>query len=308
MKYLVFTLIICAACTQQKKLSPQELEAYKSEMEAWQVERINYLKSANGWLNLVGLHWLEPGINTFGSDSGNALVFPQGKIASYAGYFLLKDNKVTLVVNNDVVVTLGKDTIKSVEIFNPDSTRSPQVQAGDLRWNIIKRDTKLGVRLRDDNAEALKEFKSIARYPVSPEYRLEATLMREDSAHTIEITNVLGQTTAQHSPGTLGFEWQGKAYRLDALEEGDELFIIFADSTSGIETYGAGRYVYAKKPTGNGKVILDFNKAFNPPCVFTPHATCPLPPRQNVLPFAIHAGEKNYGDGQFHVTRNESAP
>lgn len=297
MKYLIFSaLVMLTACAQKEPLSQQELQAYQSELEAWQVERIKYLKSANGWLNLVGLHWLEPGINTFGSDSGNALVFPQGKIASHAGYFLLKDNKVTLVVNPDVVATLDKDTIKSAEIFNPDSSSSPQIRVGDLRWNIIKREAKLGVRLRDDNAEAVKTFTSIERYPVSPEYRLEATLERGDSTRTIEITNVLGQTTSQYSPGTLVFEWQNKTYRLDALVEGDELFIIFADATSGTETYGAGRYVYAKKPSGIEKVILDFNKAYNPPCVFTPHATCPLPPRQNVLPFAIRAGERDYGN------------
>jgi len=299
MRYCLFVLILLG-CDQPKVLTQQEVEAHQQEIAAWHAERIANLKAANGWLNLVGLHWLEPGMNTFGSDSSNALVFPQGKIESHSGYFLVKDNTVTLVVNKGVLATVDKDTIDSRLIFHPDSTRAPQVQVGDLRWNIIKRDTKLGVRLRDNNAEALKTFTTIERYPVASEYRIEATLEQEDSSRTIDITNVLGQTTPQHSPGTLVFKLNGTTYRLDALAEGDELFIIFADATSGIETYGAGRYMYAKKPIGNEKVILDFNKAYNPPCVFTPHATCPLPPRQNVLPVAIKAGEKNYGVEQAH--------
>lgn len=289
-------IVLITGCNQSRPLTPEEINAHQTEVEAWHAERIANLKAPNGWLNLVGLHWLEPGMNTFGSDSSNALVFPQGKIMSHAGYFLVKDNAVTLVVNKGVVATIDNDTIASHLIFHPDSSSSPQVRAGDLRWNIIKRDTKLGVRLRDYNAEALKTFTTINRYPVDIDYRIEATLEQEDSSRTIEITNVLGQTTPQRSPGTLVFKLEGKTYRLDALAEGDKLFIIFADATSGTETYGAGRYLYAKKPIGNKKVMLDFNKAYNPPCVFTPHATCPLPPKQNVLPIAIRAGEMNYGN------------
>jgi hypothetical protein len=295
MRYTFILTLLLLSCTQPKPLTQQELEAHQAEVEAWYTERITNLKAPNGWLNLIGLHWLEPGMNTFGSDSGNALVFPQGKIGSHAGYFLVKDNVVTIVVNKGVVATVDQDTITSKVIFHPDSAHAMQVQAGDLRWNIIKRDTKLGVRLRDDKADALKTFTEIERYPVSVDYRIEATLEQGDSTRTIEITNVLGQTTPQRSPGTLVFEYKNQTYRLDALEEGDQLFIIFADATSGTETYGAGRYMYAKKPTCNGNVILDFNKAYNPPCVFTSHATCPLPPRQNVLPIAIRAGEKSYG-------------
>jgi uncharacterized protein (DUF1684 family) len=301
MRHFFSLIILITGCTQFRPLTPKALEVHQTEVEAWHAARIANLKSANGWLNLVGLYWLEPGINTFGSDSGNALVFPQGKIVPHAGYFLVKDNTVTLVVNKGVLATVDKDTIDSRLIFHPDSTRAPQVQVGELRWNIISREPKLGVRLRDDKAEAVDTFSGIDRYSTSAEYRVEATLERGNSSRTIEITNVLGQTTAQRSPGTVVFKLKGKTYRLDALEEGDELFIVFADATSGTETYGAGRFVYAKKPIDNEKLILDFNKAYNPPCVFTPYATCPLPPKQNVLPIAIRAGEKNYNDAVLHA-------
>ena len=105
---------------------------------------------------------------------------------------------------------------------------------------------------------------------------------------------MLGQTLLQTSPGTLVFSLNGQTYRLDAVESGKQLFIIFADQTTGKETYGAGRYVYTEKPDANGNTYLDFNKATNPPCAFTPYATCPLPPKQNRLPIAINAGEKKY--------------
>ncbi|MBN8578742.1 MAG: DUF1684 domain-containing protein [Cytophagales bacterium] len=288
------------SCSQVKTLTPEEVEAHRAEVETWHAEREANLKAPNGWLNLVGLYWLEPGPNTFGSATTNALVFPD-KITEQAGYFLVKENVVTLVVNKGVEATVNNQLISSHVIFHPDSARPTQVQMGDLRFNIIKRDTKLGVRVRDAHADALHAFTGVARYPVNTAYRIEAVLERGDSARTVAITNVLGQTTAQRSPGTVQFTWNGKSYRLDALEEGEELFIIFADSTSGNETYGAGRFLYAKKPSADNKVILDFNKAYNPPCAFTAFATCPLPPRQNVLPIAIRAGEKNYGEGPVHV-------
>jgi uncharacterized protein (DUF1684 family) len=103
------------------------------------------------------------------------------------------------------------------------------------------------------------------------------------------------------------FELQGKQHHLDVLEGGkDEFFIIIADQTSGNETYGGGRFIYVKHPDANDKVIIDFNKAYNPPCVFTPYATCPLPPGQNVLDVAIRAGEKNYRDGTSHLPKDQS--
>jgi uncharacterized protein len=169
-------------------------------------------------------------------------------------------------------------------------------QSGPLRWNVIKRESKLGIRLRDDAADLLHTFNGVARFPVDPEYRVEAVLEAADSLKKVNITNVLGQTYQRPSPGELVFTLQGKEHRLTPIAEGnaDELFIIFADATSGKDTYGGGRFLYVKPPGADGKVLIDFNKAYNPPCVFTPYATCPLPPEHNVLSVAISAGEKTY--------------
>ncbi|MEJ0055372.1 MAG: DUF1684 domain-containing protein [Bacteroidota bacterium] len=296
-KYIVLSLIVIAVgCNKRKELTVEELKTYESELTSWHAKRIEDLKAPNGWINLVGLYWLEPGINTFGTDEKNKIVFPAGTLPAKAGYLLVKDNSVLIYPEKDVAVLSNGSSLTNPVIFHPDSAKAPQLEYGSLRWNIIKRDQKLGIRVRDLESEDVKSFTGVERYPVNTDLRLEARFEKSDSTKTIDITNILGQTTAQRSPGTLVFQFEGEEFRLDALKGGkDELFIIFADATSGKETYGGGRFLYVKLPDEEGKTIIDFNKAYNPPCVFTSYATCPLPPAQNVLTVPIRVGEKNYG-------------
>jgi uncharacterized protein (DUF1684 family) len=164
-----------------------------------------------------------------------------------------------------------------------------------LRWTIIKRGDKIGVRLRNLKSSAAIDFKGVPRFAVDSFWRIAATLQPAGNGANILITNVLGQTSVQKSPGKLVFKFNGAQYSLDALEEGNELFIIFADATSGSTTYPSGRFLSAKKPDADGHTVIDFNKAYNPPCAFTDYATCPLPPKQNDLPFPVTAGEKYDG-------------
>jgi len=268
--------------------------SYKTTIDNWHTKRIESLKAENGWLNLVGLFWLEEGNNTFGSDKQNSIVFPAGSIAAKAGYFERKGNTVKLIVAEGANITVNGKPIKEAIVFHSDSLRTPTAVTGNLKWTIIKRDNKIGIRLRDIKSPAIAAFKGIERFAVDSNWQIEATLQTAPKA-SIAITNVLWQTNEQQSPGKLLFTINGKQYSLDALEEGNELFIIFGDATSGKTTYPAGRFLYAKKPDANGKTILDFNKAYNPPCAFTDFATCPLPPKQNILPIAITAGEKDFG-------------
>jgi len=302
---VIFGIAFCMMnCNQAKKENRVAIDtvAHKAEIEEWHGKRVDDLKAPNGWLNLIGLLWLEEGLNTFGSDKKNNIVFPEGKIPARAGYFSLKQNTVTLDVAKGVNITSEGQPVKSLVIFNPDSTHQPIVEFDSLRWTIIKRDDKFGIRLRDLNNPDLRNFKGIDRYPVNTDWRLEAKWEPADSTRTIDITNVLGQTTAQSSPGTLVFSIDDKEYKLDALKGNEEeYFVIFADATTGKETYGAGRFIYVKKQV-DGKTIIDFNKAYNPPCAFTEYATCPLPPKQNTLTVAIEAGEKNYGTYVPHET------
>lgn len=266
--------------------------AQQQEFKAWHNKRIQDLKAENGWLNLVGLLWLEQGKNTFGSGANNHLVFPPGSIPKYAGFFERSGDSVTLTADDKVQITVNNQPVKKALLFSNDSSVSPVIGYNSLRWTIIKRGTRIGIRLRDLNSPAVKNFHDIATYPFRNTWSISATLHTENVPATIPITNVLGQTSDQKVAGRLVFKINNTEYSLDALEEGDELFIIFGDATNKKETYPSGRFLYAKKPATGGTTILDFNKAINPPCAFTPYATCPLPPKQNRLAVAITAGEK----------------
>lgn len=299
-RYTCLLLMLCFAMVGCRYGQPDnghtDLSAYKKEIDAWHAERIEKVIAKDGWLNLLGLYWLQPGINTFGSDETNQIVFPDGTLEDHAGYFVLTDNRVEMHVNKGTSISLnGIPVIEKATVFNGDSTRQPQAANDRIAWTVIKRDGKFGIRVRDLTMRALQTFNGVERFPTDPAYRVVAAFVPQEGK-TIDITNVLGQTTAQVSPGTLVFNWQEKEFTLDLLEGGkDEYFVIIADDTSGKESYGGGRYLYVKHAGTDGKIVLDFNKAYNPPCVFTPYATCPLPPRQNVLPFSILAGEKVYG-------------
>ncbi|HWB25180.1 MAG TPA: DUF1684 domain-containing protein [Chitinophagaceae bacterium] len=268
---------------------------YKKEIDDWHSQRIADLKADDGWLNLIGLFWLDEGKNSFGSDSSNDIVFPPGTVTKTMGYFERTGNSVKMVITENGPVYMDSQRVKDAVIFTADMQNVPVVSCGSLRWIIIKRDDKIGVRLRDINSKAPAAFTGVDRFPVDSTWRIPAMLQKPALPSTIAITNIIGQTTKQASPGKLVFSISGKQYTLDAMEEGDELFIVFGDATSGITTYPSGRFVYTKKPGANGLTMIDFNKAYNPPCAFTDYATCPLPPRQNILPVAVTAGEKNYG-------------
>ena len=271
---------------------------YRSSIDQWHQERVEGLKKENGWLNLVGLYWLKPGKNTFGSGASNTIVFPKGTIPATAGYFELSDdNTVTVVPQPGVIIKVNNTVTDSRIIFHKDSTRTPVISYENLRWTIIKRDDKIGIRLRDLKSPDLAAFKGIERFPIAEDWKVNAVVAKEGIADRIAITNVLGQTNLQKTAGKLQFTIHGKPYSLDALDEGGpELFVIFADSTNRSDTYPSGRFLSVKRPDAEGKTVIDFNKAYNPPCAFTDFATCPLPPPQNRLDLTIPAGEKKYGN------------
>jgi len=288
-------LLLLASCNAVNKEQEVDVVAYQQEIDQWHQHRIEELKGENGWLNLAGLFWLKEGLNTFGSAESNDLVFPTDKIAANAGFFKVKNGVVQMNVRADVKVLSNGNEIQNGIIFHPDSVNSLTLTHGDLQWFVIKREDQVGLRLRDLKSKSISEFTGIERYEVDASLRVKATMEVSPVPKYIDITNVLGQTTGQLSPATLVFELKGEEYRLDALEGGkDELFIIFGDATNEDETYPSGRYLYIKIPDKDGHMFVDFNKSYNPPCAFTPFATCPLPPAQNVLPLAIKAGEKNF--------------
>lgn len=296
-KHLLIGLFFCFACSSKKE-STLDVVAYKAEIEKWHAERVdNDLKGPHGWLNLAGLFWLNEGFNTFGSGDTNDILFPKGKIDEQAGTFVVKNGEVTLQAQPGVEIKIDTTLISSQVIYSKDMERAPLLKHGMLEWLVISRGGKLAVRLRDLDSDAVKNFHGVERYPVDPMWRIEGKFQKYDESKTIDITNILGQTYPQPNPGLLIFNIGDKEFQLDALSEGGpEYFIIFGDQTNEHETYPSGRYMYVEPEDENGNVVIDFNKSYNPPCAFTEFATCPLPPKQNVLDVAITAGEKNFGD------------
>ncbi len=268
--------------------------AYLREVEAWREHRLARLTADGGWLTVAGLAWLKPGVNGFGSDPANEVVLPVGRAAAHLGQLVLDKGQVTVEVAAGAGLTLaGKPVTRTA--LRTDANGDPNVLAvGPLTMQIIERGGRFGVRIKDNESEARRTFRGLRWYPVKPEYRVTARFVAHDRPTTIPIASVIGVTDAMPSPGRVTFELGGKTVSLDpVLERGEKrLFFIFRDATSGHATYGAGRFLYADPPK-DGRVILDFNQAYSPPCAFTPYATCPLPPPQNRLPFPIEAGELN---------------
>jgi len=288
--------ILALTIFQFSSIAAQDSE-YTKEIEAWDAKRIANLKNENGFLNLAGLFWLNAGKNSFGSDSSNQIVFPKNKIEAKAGYYIYTDSTVLLVADKNADIRIKDRKIKQEIIYNVDSVTNPVLSHGSLRWNIIRRGEMVGIRLHDLEHPNVKNFHKIPRYQVQENWKISATFQPSIIGKTINITDVLGQTQAQKSPGKLLFKIEGKAYSLDVLEGGEnDYFVIFADATNGAETYPSGRFVYVPKPGEDDKTSIDFNKSYNPPCAFTPYATCPLPPKQNVLPLEVKAGEKFDGE------------
>ncbi|MGK9368254.1 DUF1684 domain-containing protein [Melioribacter sp. Ez-97] len=275
----------------KEKGSPE----YISQIKDWHKKRIENLKKENGWLNLAGLYWLKEGENSFGSDPSNDIVFPP-EAPAFIGYFILSDSTVNVRINDNIEVYENGIPVKEKFMRSDIEDSTTVLQYGRFKWFAIKRGNLYGIRLRDLESPLLKNFEGIDTYPVNSDWRIEAKFEPYNPPKKIKIPTIIGTVEEENSPGALVFEKDGNTYRLDAIDAGERLFIVFADKTSGVETYGAGRFLYTDKPDSGGTVIIDFNMAYNPPCAFTRYATCPLPPKQNYLKLKITAGEKNYGE------------
>jgi uncharacterized protein (DUF1684 family) len=189
------------------------------------------------------------------------------------------------------VTKFPNDYSEELVLFDPTNKTDTSVHFNQFMWSVIIREDKIGVRFRDLKNPALAAFKGNKRFAINQTWNLPAKLLPPNPSGLF-ITNVLGQTTAEDYAGKISFEYQGKNYVLDAISEGPgDLFVVFGDATNGINTYHTGRFMYVPRPDNNGNTFIDFNKAFNPPCAYTPYATCPIPPKQNILPFKVTAGE-----------------
>ena len=266
---------------------------FKEQHREWQQERSTRLRAPDGWLTLVNLAWLEEGENKAGSAKGSTIELPKGA-PKLLGTFVREGNTVRFTPAKGVEVTVDGKRFEGGAV-QTDADGAPDVlQHKTLSLIVIQRGERLGVRVRDTVAPTRTRFSGIPFFDPSLAWRKVATWEPAKEGETLQIPNVLGDASAAPLAGTAVFTHEGRTYRLQATEEGDRLFFVFGDLTNRDTTYGAGRFLYTALPE-DGRLVLDFNRAYNPPCAFTAYATCPLPPKQNKLGLRIEAGEKRYG-------------
>ena len=270
--------------------------AYESQVQAWRTKREQGLKAAGGWLTVAGLFWLKEGSNPFGSASDNDIVLP-ASAPGRGGSFQVKGRAVTVRFEPGVGAQVEGRTVAQAVLHADTSGGAEVVTLGPLRMHVIERGGRLAIRLKDMNAASRQSFTGLHWFPVTERYRITARFVPHRELKPLAVPNILGQVENMPSPGYVVFEIDGREHRLEGVFEtpkATELFFIFKDETSGKETYPSGRFLYSALPK-DGQLVLDFNKAYNPPCAFTAYAACPLPPRENWLRRRIEAGELRYG-------------
>ncbi len=263
---------------------------YYNRIETWHQLRIDSLKGKAGFLNLAGLYWLEKGETSFGSDSSNTLDFTS-VAAPFMGSFLRNDSAVYLIPQAPIIIN-EEEVVDTLLVFNTETATTMKYKS--LYWFVIKRGDKIGVRLRDYKHPLLQSFDSIDYFKTDPSWRVEAQWLVYKDTKLVPFANVLGMIIEYPVLGAFRFKVNGEQYKLEPLGKPDPngYFVMFYDKTSGISTYGSGRYIYVEEPDENGSTFIDFNKAFNPPCAFTEFATCLFPHKENRLPIFVNAGEK----------------
>jgi uncharacterized protein (DUF1684 family) len=263
--------------------------AYVQSFEKWKAEQIDDLKQ--NWLPLAGLYWLKQGVNNFGTAPENAVVFPKGP--AHAGEFDLEGKDVTIRLLPDAHATLAGAPLTTAKLAPDISGHASLVEMSTLRFHVIMRGERVGIRVKDLESPSVANFKGLIFYPLDLNYRVTATWEPSNGKKTIDVPNVLGDVTAVPVAGTVVFKINGQEQRLTALggDPATGLSFVFNDLTAKSDTYPGGRFLDSE-PVTNGTVTLDFNRAYNPPCAVTPYATCPLAPKENRLAVAIPAGEK----------------
>ncbi|MGH9324628.1 MAG: DUF1684 domain-containing protein [Vicinamibacteria bacterium] len=268
--------------------------SYLKDMEAWRAERETNLKKDGSWLTVAGLYWLREGENSVGTDLGNDFVLPEGTAPDFVGVFTYEEGKVGFRAQKGIEVVRKGEEAKPISTATLEMGEKNAIVLGKLSMWVHNSGERLAIRLRDLDSSIRKEFTALQWFPVDPAYRVTARFTPHPEPKAVEILNMLGDIERYESPGYVDFELSGEAIRMEPVSNSDGgLWFIFRDGTSGKETYPAARFLHSDAPK-DGKVIVDFNKAYNPPCAFNPYTTCPMPQKDNRLKIRIEAGEKNY--------------
>ena len=268
--------------------------AFQQVQQAWRAERLAQLTKPDGWASLVGMHWLDPGSHRVGSDTDNGIRLEMGP--AHLGVFTVRNGATRLVA--DTAVTIDGTAARSCTLRSDADAQGPSVIAfdeGKGLATVIARGGRLALRVKHADADSRLRFTGLQYWDGGRDWQLPARFIAHPAGKTLPIANIIGTTDEIPNPGAVEFQRGGKTYRLEALDQGEgTLFLVFADRTSGHGSYGAGRFLDAPMPDPQGRLVIDFNQAYNPPCAFTPFATCPLPPPENRLDLAIEAGERDY--------------
>jgi uncharacterized protein (DUF1684 family) len=292
---LLAALLFGCAPSPETMPSPTAGNAnHEQEILAYRQAREEGLRSPDGWLSLVGLFWLQEGHNTLGGDPNNRVALPVGQAPGVVGGLDVKGGQVSIKVEPGVAVTANGQLITSLDLKSDAEGEPTILKLGSLEFYVIDRAGRLGIRVKDSASEVLKNFTGLDYYPINLAWRLDARYERYDSPREVDIPNIIGTTFREPSPGALLVEIGGKTYDLIVFPDAPSYLLAFGDTTNGSETYGGGRFLKIELPPESGTVVLDFNKAYSPPCVFTPYATCPLPPPQNKIAVPVQVGEKGY--------------
>lgn len=292
-------LVAClslAACGTESEL-PYDVDAHREAVESWRQWRHEQLTRPDGWLSLVGLYWLKPGDNSLGSADDNALVYARTGIPERLGVFRVNGDSVTFTAVEGVTPTVGEEPVAEVLARDRAADSGPVIAWDTLRWNVMVRGDEFVVRLKDASSPVLTEFEAIDNFQLASEWHRRGRYVAHEPPKIIKVPNVLGTVADVESPGAAVFAVDGTSYRLDLWKDSDDpvnFFTAFGDQSNNDSTYGAGRFLWIDAPDEQGRVVVDFNRSYNPPCAFTAFATCPLPPQQNRLPLHIEAGEKTF--------------
>ncbi len=291
---LALAMTLAAGTAVPSSPAAQTTQGYSAGIEAWRASREAELRTDDGWLTLVGLFWLQEGPNTLGGGDANAVPLPATSAPPRLGVLHLTAGVVRLTPEPGTALRInGKPA--AAQTLEPQPGRYDVLTIGSLSFFVVKRGDRFGIRIRDRESPARREFAGLRWFPIREPYRIRARFVAHAAPTSLMIANVLGSIEPWPSPGYAVFTLDGREHRLHAVLDGadaKELFFVFRDLTTGQETYPGGRFLYADMPA-RGEVVLDFNKAHSPPCAFTPFATCPLPPRENHLAVRVEAGELN---------------
>lgn len=301
---LMIVVLALSSCSQAEP--PVDREAYERQIMEWRAGRLGRLKAPTGYLNQIGLFWLDSGTYTVGSAPDSDILLPS-KAAPEVGTVEVTGDGVQMQVADGVEVVHGDKAVRAI-LMADDTTPDPvQLSHGSIAWTVVRRDDRFAVRVRDFEHPFVAGFGPLPYFPVDPALRVQATLVRYEAPRIANVGTVIeGLGYHPESPGVVEFAIEDQTYTLEAYSSGDRLFFVFGDVSNRDATYGAGRFLYADLPGEDGKTILDFNRSYSPPCAFNDFSTCPVASPRNRLPIRIEAGEKY--DKALHYSAKSGVP